>query len=552
MSHSSSSKLGHRIIGAGLAVCVAHGLFKLAGLLQVMVLGRLVPQGTMDVVYVAAFEGFIFNVFLIGEEVIGPAFLPVFMREMDDHGESSAWRFGNTVLTLHLLLLLGVVLGIMLFPGPIISLVTAWSENAHAAKFHTARTTLMWLAPSLIFFSLGSTTYMILNGYKRFFLAAFGDAAWKFCVLLFVLIGIGLFGFDYRCLVFGLLAGSMAKLLTHLVGMKGQLRLIRPRLDLKNPALKALLILMLPLIGGILFAKARDLYNHVTILSYLEADGLMTANSFGRKLQSAIGFLIPYALSIAMFPFLCELVDRRDTKQFGEVLSSAGRLLLAIFIPVALVCVVLARPLTGLLFEGGEFGSLMVDRTALSTACYTLVLPAAALEYLLMQAFFARRRMVAITLIGIVFSALSIAISYTGIRVLGATGLTALAVVALGFVLSRTLKVMVMIVLLKRQIPLFPLLPTAGLLLRTLLVGGLSAAAAWLTLHGIQQLTWNGSHLVFKLVELSLAGTSAAVGFIVGSAFFRLREPLEIYRWGLARVRGRMTGHPVKGDATHE
>jgi hypothetical protein len=38
------------------------------------------------------------------------------------------------------------------------------------------------LGPAVIGLSLGSTTYVLLNGYKRFFLAAFGDAVWKFAV----------------------------------------------------------------------------------------------------------------------------------------------------------------------------------------------------------------------------------------------------------------------------------------------------------------------------------------------------------------------------------
>jgi peptidoglycan biosynthesis protein MviN/MurJ (putative lipid II flippase) len=44
-------------------------------------MGHYLPQATFDVVYAFAFENCIFMLFLIGEEVLGPAFLPVFMRE---------------------------------------------------------------------------------------------------------------------------------------------------------------------------------------------------------------------------------------------------------------------------------------------------------------------------------------------------------------------------------------------------------------------------------------------------------------------------------------
>ena len=59
------------------------------------------------------------------------------------------------------------------FPDRVIGLLTAWDATGAASKVSLARTALVWLAPALIGLSLGSTTYMLLNGYKRFFLAAF-------------------------------------------------------------------------------------------------------------------------------------------------------------------------------------------------------------------------------------------------------------------------------------------------------------------------------------------------------------------------------------------
>ena len=80
MSRSHSGKsLAHRVLRAGFAVSIAHLLFKLAGLWQARVMGHLLPAETYDVVYAFAFENCIFSLFLIGEEVLGPACLPVFM-----------------------------------------------------------------------------------------------------------------------------------------------------------------------------------------------------------------------------------------------------------------------------------------------------------------------------------------------------------------------------------------------------------------------------------------------------------------------------------------
>jgi hypothetical protein len=65
--------------------------------------------------------------------------------------------------------------------------------------------------------------------------------------------------------------------------------------------------------------------NNVYLLSALDQSGLMQANSMGRKLQSTLLFLIPYTLSIAAFPFFCELVDKNDHQKLGELVTRFGR-----------------------------------------------------------------------------------------------------------------------------------------------------------------------------------------------------------------------------------
>ena len=536
----TTSSLGSRIVRASVVIACAHVLFKLAGLLQAKILGTYLDPRTFECAYYVPFQGCIFSLFLIGEKMVGPTFLPVFMRELDTRDERTAWKFVNALMTLHLIAVLCVVLVLVCFPELFIRLLTAWTPSHSPEKYEAARHSLRVMAPALICLSLGSTSYMILNGYKRFFLAALGNASFAFCVFFSVLIGMGLFGFDQRTVVFGVLAGSVAKLATHLVGMTDKLKLFRPSLAWRNPALRSVVLLMLPLVGGVVFARVRDVFNKIWVFSVLQQDGLIQANSFGGKLYESIGWLVPYTLSIAIFPFLCELADRNDHKRMGELLSGSARMLLSVFVPAALVCVVLARPAVDLIFRGGKFGDTAVHLTAVSMACQTLVLPAYALEYLMMQAFFAERKMVAITLLGIASSLLSMVISYVGLVPLGMRGAWALATVALGFALARSLKAVVMIAMLKRNIPFFPPAETAWFLLRLVMLSALSMAFAYAAVTGCERFVLPGPGRVAMLARLAAGGMGAAAGFAAGIFLFRVREPREMFRWTLERARGKL------------
>ena len=538
---TTSRSVGRKVIRAGIAVGLAHVLFKVAGLLQAVGLAQLLPTRLYETVYVVGFEGCIFTLFLIGEEVIGPTFLPLFMGEKDKQGDAAAWSFTNSVLSIQLLILAGVTLLLMLAPGLAISRLTHWTPENAPEQFALARSSLATMAPALIFLSMGSTTYMILNGYKRFFLAAFGDAAWKLVVLASVVIGIGVFGSDIRALIYGIVGGSVAKLATHVFGLRGHVKKLRWSWNWRSPALKRMLVLMLPLIVGIIVAKWRDIFNNVTVLSALE-EGLLRANSLGRKPYVTLGWLVPYSISIAMFPFLCELVDKGDRKGFGDLLSQSGRMVLSVFIPFSLFFATLSQPLAYFLFHQAGTGDQASTWIAVSMACYMLVFPAYALEYLLMQAFFAHRRMISVTVVGIAFSFVSIAISYVGVVKFELSGSWALAAVALGFTISRVLKSLVLVLLLRRSVDIFPPRETARFLLKALATSLPAAITCWLVSRTVGQHVPLGSPRLVSLAQLAAGGTVGLLTAVVVAYLVRLREPFEMARWALDAVARKRAG----------
>ncbi len=54
--------------------------------------------------------------FLIGEQCLAPAYLPIFTRAKEEKGEAAAWRFTSILFNLQLLILLLVTGVCILFP----------------------------------------------------------------------------------------------------------------------------------------------------------------------------------------------------------------------------------------------------------------------------------------------------------------------------------------------------------------------------------------------------------------------------------------------------
>ncbi len=544
-------KLANKIVRATVMVGVAHIIFKFAGLLQSIIMGHYIPAAPYEAIYSFAFKGCILGLFFTLEEVIGPAFLPIFVREKEQHGEKHAWGFARGILTIHMLLLILLVSMLLIFPEEIAKIVTlkSWNETSNPEQYALAVSNLRKLAPALFGLSLGSTTYMLLNSYKRFFLAAFGDAVWKLCAIAFVGVGIALLGGGLDMLIIGLLVGSLAKLATHLLGLRDKIKLLiqLPRFDKK--LLREFSILALPLIIGIVFAKVRDLFNNISVLSTLSESGLIQANEYGKRLYDAISVILPYTIAIALFPFFCDMFNRENRQELADTLTGSGRMVLSILIPAACIVAALSTPITQFLFQGGEFGDTAVKLTSISMSFYIICLPAAALEAMLMQAFFADRRTVAISVTGIIFSYLSMHITYFGIVQLGLHGAWAIALVAAGFTLTRTLKCVTLILLMRRSAPVFPLMPTLSFLLRTSVLGLACAAGAFFAARAVSlsgfvmpSIPGLNAERTAAIPTLLTGGLATVVILIPGFLLLRIDEPRMMISWALKRRRNKSTG----------
>ncbi|NMA41817.1 MAG: hypothetical protein GX946_00365 [Oligosphaeraceae bacterium] len=558
MSKSKSHNLADRIVNASLIVGLAHICLKFAGLIQVKFATHYLEPFLYEPIMVVAFTGVINSLFLIGEEVIGPTFLTIFMQEREDKGEQGAWDYANVVLSFHSLLLLFVVGAVFCFPDFFIKLFTTWNMQDNPERYKLLRLSLRVLAPGLFFLSLASTTYKLLNGYKKFFLAAFGDASTKICVVLGLVIGMWGFGLDHRALFAGLLIGCAAKLLTHIIGLWPKRHFFRISWNWRNPAFQKMLLLMLPLLGGIIFAKVRDNFNNIYVLTHLREGGVLMANDLGRRLYSSIQWLVPYALQIALFPFLCELVSQKDKDRLGQVLGSSCRMMLSLFVPMATCLCLLGMPIAILLFWSGKTGLEVAARAGLSTACYVTVLPAAAVECVLMQGYFAEQKTMAVTAIGLFASMLSVIFSYVVVVYFQAGAIASLLAVALGFVVSRYLKSLMLSLYLQRSTPIFKGSDISLFFVKLILLSALTGIVTWLVSNAANYILPDGldralnalhdgaeSVVVSRLklaFRLMLSGIGAGVAFIVGAFLFRVEEAKQMLVWIWQKVGNKLPG----------
>ena len=537
--------VGDRIIRGGIVVGVASLLVRFSGLAYSWIFMHYFGERVLDdggAFSDAHFYAFdiVMKIFNVVQQSVAPAFLPVFMAETD-RDRKEAWRFASTVLAAIVVVTGVLATASVAFPGSWM-LVSEWisGKPAPAAMQGLVKAQVPYMAPAFVGIGASVVTYMLLNARKRFFWAQSAEGVMRLVMIAAVGYAALTWGSPVgaaRVIGLGAALGCAARVAVHLAAM-GRERFAFGMPRISSPALRRFAWLVTPLLVGILFAQVRDFINHNAVLAHMQ--GLVTSNNLGRRIYSSMGNLVPWALGVAMFPYFCELVDRNDLKKLGDILTRSGRVLALVFFAFAGAVAVMSEPFMYAIFgSSGGMGAEGLRLAAIANSCYILVLPAYALEKLVMQGFFSNRKMLVPTVLGIVFSALSIGISLVGIRALGLTGGAALATVALGYTVARYLKTVSLVAALKRHVPLFPAGASAIFFAKALAVSAAAAGSAYLV-RILYEARWpleaglekGMSALVLRVgPEIAIAGVVSIAATLACIRLLRMEELGWIVEW---------------------
>jgi putative peptidoglycan lipid II flippase len=258
------------------------------------------------------------------------------------------------------------------------------------------------------------------------------------------------------------------------------------------------------------------------LASRLEASVIPTMRYATTLIQLPLG-LVAAAVSFAVLPTLSRQAEARDEESFRRTLAMGIKVVLLLVLPAAAGLAALAGPITALLFERGAFAAEDTQATARALLLYLPGLPAAAVDQMLLFAFYARQRTLAPNLV-------------QGAAI-GFYALTALALLAAGLgiealVLGNTAQwighMLLLLLLARRLVDLGGLRLGEATLKCALASAGL-LALAW----GLARLLGPGAH---PLLALLLAGGAGAVLY-AGLCLALRVEALEYF---VGAVRGRL------------
>jgi putative peptidoglycan lipid II flippase len=390
-----------RLLGVVRELVIA-GLFGATGLTDAFVAASTVPTMVYDL--------------LIGG-AISAALIPVFSEYADDRPEDLG-RVASTVINLATLALIGVVaLAIPFAPELITVLGVGFSPDTRQQAIELVRIIL----PAVVFLGLSGITTALLYARRQFALPAFVATAYNLGIIVTAVALAGSLG--TTSLVLGVLVGAIAQISLQAPGLRGfQYHL---GLDLHHPGVRRILRLYLPVAAGLVVSQVGVLIDRN--LASQTGEGSMAAMRFATTLvQFPLG-LVASAVSFAVLPTLSRHADAAlvsgSEDGYKGTLAQGLKMVLVLIVPAAVGLAVLRQPLVQLLFQRGAFDADATTRTSLAFLCYSPSIPFAAIDQVLIFAFYARKNTVTPVLVGVLGVLVYLVVALTLMPSLGMAGL---------------------------------------------------------------------------------------------------------------------------------
>jgi putative peptidoglycan lipid II flippase len=511
---------------------VATGLSRIAGLVREIVASSYFGTSAGFSAFTIAFQ--VPNVVrsLFADAALSAAFVPVFTELLEQGRRRDAFRLASSLFFLILAVLGGITVLFVLGAGVVVPLFVG-DELAPVQDLAIGLSQVLF--PVVLLLGLNGLTVGILNAYDQFTIPALSPLVWNVVILAFLVGSHEVLEGDDQ--LYGYAVGVLAGTAVQLGMTLPQLRQLGFRIELRGISLgdervRRVLALMLPVTIGLGLVNFNLLVN--STLGTLVSEGAPRAIDAAFRIYMLPQGLFSVAIATVLFPALSRLAARRDLDGLRGLLAAGTRQILLTLVPAAAATLVLAEPITRLIYEHGEFGPGSTDAVSEALFWFAFSLPTSGVNLLLTRTFFSLQRPWTTAWISGLNLAVNVAVSVALYAPLGIAGIVIGTAVG-----SAAMTAAQLLVLRGRLGGRLDATRTALTLLRILVAAAGLGAVAWGVWHALDDAL--GRSLAAQLASVTgglVAGGLAYAGLVLALGIPEARQIAELAARRLRRARG--------------
>jgi putative peptidoglycan lipid II flippase len=497
----------------------ATGLSRIVGLIREVVAANYFGVSGPMSAFTIAFQVPNLVRALFADAALQGAFVPVFTELLEQGRKREAVHVASSLFFLITLVLGALTAFFILAAGVVMPLFTPGFSD-HLTDLTVTLSRIMF--PLVLLMALTGLMAGMLNSLEHFSVPALAPVAWNLVIIAFLTVLRPDFGGDAHidAYAWGVLAGTVVQFLMPIPWLRRYGVSLKPRLDWRNEHVRRVLKLMLPV------TLALGVINFDNVINSIF--GTLVSNETPAAIDRAFRvYMLPQgifsvAIATILFPTLSRFATRKDYDGMRATMANGVRQITLMLIPSAVLMMVLAVPITRLIYQRGVFDAHATHLVSQAMIFWALSLPAQGVSLLFSRTFFSLQRPWLTTAVSVANLLVNVAVSAAlykpfGIAgiVLGSVAGTLTMVILQGRVLARLLN----------GIEGRTTFPAMG---KMLAASGLLAGVSYGVWYGLDQAL--GRSLPAQVVSLGI-GIAAGIAVYAAAVFaLRVEEAHQIRR----------------------
>jgi putative peptidoglycan lipid II flippase len=433
---------------------------------------------------------------LFADSALQGAFVPVFTDLLESGRRREAMALASSLLSL-LSLALGGLVALLLLGAPVVIPLFAPGFSDDPALRDLTVGLAQVMLPTVLLFAVSGLVAGMLNSLGHFAAPALAPVAWNAVIIVALIATGGLVpGHDHIYIyAFAVLVATVVQFVLPLPWLRTVDAHFKVSFDWRNEHVKRVLKLMLPVTLTLGLFNVSLLVD--SLIGTLVSEQAPAAIDRAFRLCVLPQGVFGIAVATIMFPTLARYASRKRFDEMRATLGSATRYLCLFMVPSSIVLVVLAEPITRLVYQRGAFDDAATHLVAEALAVWACSLTLQGVGVLLSQAFFSLGRPWVTTAVAGVYVVVNAGVGLALYRPLGISG------VVTGTVVANVVMIVAKAIMLRPHLGHLEGRRTLSALIRMLIAGA--------ALGGISFGLWT-------LLDHALGSTFAAQLVAVGSA----------------------------------
>jgi putative peptidoglycan lipid II flippase len=331
---------------------------------------------------------------LFANAALSAAFVPVFTELLQQGRRREAYRLASTLLWIMVIALAALTAIFMLLAGVVMPLFV----GAKFTSFDTGLTVDLSRVLFPIVMLLGITGLFtgVLQSYDHFTIPAIAPAVWNVVIIVLLVVlkphfhGGEDHGHQLYAYAIAILIATVVQMLMAFAALGRIDFRLQFHIDWHDPRIRQVFTLMLPITIGLGIVNLDQLIN--SIFGTLVSSHAPSAIEKAFRIYMLPQGMFSVAVATVLFPTLSRMAARGDAREMRKALGTGIRQINLLLIPAAAFLIVLATPVTRLVFQRGAFNAQSTHLVSIALFWFAFSLPFGGLNLLLTRTFFAVQR----------------------------------------------------------------------------------------------------------------------------------------------------------------